>query len=361
MICDLPNEIIIQVVENAYYNQSGYPDHRTLHRLSAVSHQWTTCTQPLLWSFVNLRGSSTSELLRFGDLVRDNGRLLKHVRALSLSQPVVPCFKAFMGLFPHLYELRLSTTEMDLPNTVFELPSLQSLVLESWPTMSNVPFCLLQRTPNLRFLRLNSELASPRVPADPPRFRLYELALRRMPREMALEWLRPALVESLEIIDTFDAPSPPLEEAIERRAAHIRSVRVHVHNFLLAKMLKLCTALEEYKMNALPKIGNLRGLPQTLQHLAFANWANDPVLLVVEAVLALPNLRTVTHDTGALEQPDFHFLQEACRKRGFPIWNSEDAVEVEQFPRTKSVSNLKLMRSSSTKVPSGAALNERVV
>ncbi|KZV83177.1 hypothetical protein EXIGLDRAFT_324174 [Exidia glandulosa HHB12029] len=345
----LNGDVILDIIENVYFDSNGNADMRTLHSMTLVSKQWARCTSPYLWHHIDTEPQDDSTITMLLKSLSDPNMASRIVMLALVLRPGRP-FAPLILACPRLYELRVLIKQQALEEPLPVLPNVRSLVLEVWPTMSRIPFQILQQTPNLRCLRLQRELAS-WPPALAPPFKLYELSVRRPPKDHALAWLLRSATDSLVVLESYDVPGPAMRSFLAEHGAQLQSLRVFVHSFAWRTPLRACVALKEYKMVRMPTIQPLFELPKTIEHLAFANQGKDSIAPVTRLVKSLPNLRIITHDAWSAEQDDFLDLRNVCEQIGvalrvetFPFWNCEDAVEVDRFPRTKSLSNSGRMR-----------------
>ncbi|EJD43944.1 hypothetical protein AURDEDRAFT_166998 [Auricularia subglabra TFB-10046 SS5] len=352
MAAQVTDDALDEIIERLYYKPDGYPDYKTLASMTLVNRQWRAAARPYLWRSVTVEDSTPATFRKF-TIALTNQRLAESISSLDMTLCADRPFDLVVLACPRLYQLRVSIQVQELDEPLRDMPNVRSLVLQTWPTMSRLPFEILQHTPSLRHLRFQHELVSraPDIPPpdDPPPFDLYELVLRRPPSDRAMEWVLSGAA-NLRILESWDAPNTPLRDFIDSHGARLRSLKVYTYTLPWQARLRSCVALEEFKTVRIPAL-QLPKLPETVEHFAFANIGRDPLGPIMHIVQRLPRLRVLTHDASTPEQDDFQALKDVCTRRGvalrldpFAFWNNEDAIPVDRFPRTKSLSNIRYMR-----------------
>ncbi|KAI0699281.1 hypothetical protein C8T65DRAFT_719774 [Cerioporus squamosus] len=347
---------------------------------------WSVPAQKLLFRHVALRGMHESRghlsFMKATDPRTERGRTLAgHIRILE----VFLGDKAGLDLddadladiierTPRLYELALRVTGIHhfTDGTMEKLRKLagaerqvqtvegvepvgpvrlRALTILSCGVQSPILFQLLSVWPTVQFLHIGVEIAPP-VPRWRPTFKLHQLTLMRTPRVYILKWLLSSSMDSLRILSFRDLPGRDFDPLLEQLGPKLRSLRIMNYNLRAASVINQCPNLEELVIVQLSPFMKLRNLPQTLEHLSCRNLPAEDQSLgsVIEAVDGLPRLRIVTCDRRAREDEHFGDLTRLCTSKGIelfvdetPFWVREDPVQVERFPRSKSLANFALM------------------
>ncbi|KAI0335864.1 hypothetical protein GY45DRAFT_709476 [Cubamyces sp. BRFM 1775] len=371
----LPAEIIEAMIESAYYRK-GVPDRPFLKTCALICQAWSSPAQRLLFRHVELLDGRKYALFRMAtDPASERGRLLgRHVRILEISIGQQTPFDIgeldlveLLHRTPRLYELALRSKGVHQfdPSTTQRLTHLathstaegisplrvRALTILSCGIQSPIVYQLLEIWPSVEFLYIGVELAAP-PPKWSPTFRLYQLTLMRTPRHSILSWLLSSSIESLEIASFRDAPGRDLDPILDDIGPRLRSLWMMNYSPRATKVLKKCTRLEEFSILQLSTLFALDDLPPTIKHLKCRNLPSEDQSLhsIIHAIRSLPGLRVVTCDSQATEDERYTELRDLCASRGIelmldetPLWVREDPVYVNQFPRTKSITNFALM------------------
>ncbi|KAG8214893.1 hypothetical protein J3R82DRAFT_10065 [Butyriboletus roseoflavus] len=360
----LPPEIVLVILEHAYYTPTGCPDYTFLVNCSLVCASWSVPAQSLLFRKTTRLRSHTIPSFRaalIAPAVRQKS--LGHaVRSLdisvgwSLNESCQPeAFVQLLQACPRLYELSLSTyglhefDQFALAKLKDSGQCIRALDLQYCGVQSLVLFQLLGIWPHIRFLKIGTEIAWPwRHPAETPvsrqsksnfgsrndtvlrppaRVSLYDLALSRIPQPAVLTWLLGSSASSLHILDLREIPGSAAREIMGVHAPRLRSLRLLHYNLDSAAFLRQCTCLEEFIIYNIPVLVPLAPeLPPSIEFLSFRNPIHtfrDTLHPILDAIEVLPRLRILTCDKNSEGLRDFAMLRTRCAEKGVEVVISE--------------------------------------
>ncbi|KAG2048857.1 hypothetical protein BDR06DRAFT_962150 [Suillus hirtellus] len=392
----IPIEIVLTILETAYFDDRGGPDIDLLSKCTLVCKAWSLHAQKLLFRRVRLH--SHSAFASFTHAVNRNsprGRILGdavvQMRAVldynqpgclnqsSLAVAVVNC--------PNLYELDLAQygyvaagkdvvgspaqERMRRPAPSFDERSLALLIagphitalnFSNWSENTQSLLQLLEVWPSLKSLSITgtSPVLSPGMTYPPFPCALEELRLncQREPAKEFLDWLlhRSAEEKSLRVIDLERQPSPEfLDFLVEKHGETLHSLAIpsfatHEH----AHAAMRCRSLRELRTESSwssPVI--CRQMPETIQHLAFGLDLDTLLNPIVDLVKTRDDLRAITVNLwrDGHRHPQFAFLQMACAYHGVDLRLTRDVrrmrllvrgdpVVPPTYPRTQTLDSL---------------------
>ena len=325
----LPSELVLKIVEYAYYDEERRPDIITLYACSSVSKQWCTVGRRLL--FHEVRKSALDWNL---PKIAHNPSLGAYIRSLRLTvtHSNQTAFADTVSFSPQLYELTLAIDLHRFDKPVLDrLGSLsrciKALVVMRCGVMSPAVYELITLWPTIRFLRLHSELIH-RPPATRPEFSLYELSLHHDLRLPTFEWFLPSPPDNasppngsaLRILELRQTPGPSVHNHIAAHAPYVRSLRLMIPP--PSGFFDSFTGLEELVLRYFPRRHPDTPLPNTTQHIHFQIHQlqlSASFQFVIPSIELLPSLRLVTVSDTMTGVHDFHELETACEERNIPL------------------------------------------
>ncbi|KAI0046771.1 hypothetical protein FA95DRAFT_1606587 [Auriscalpium vulgare] len=375
----LPLELVLLVMDEAFYLPSGLPDWNTLAACAAVCRAWLPFAQQLLFHHTRV-GCKAYAVATHIQHILNRPALANYIRRLELSvsnrsfrlhSPKYHAsetqFASLVANLPQLYELAVHffTPSLD-PRTVKQLsqgPSrLQALdMLESF-IPSGVVYQLLQVWPSIRFLCIRTELLDPLDIPRPP-FSLYELSSTQSRHLPSLQWfIPPEQAQTTSPLQILEIGAKFLEveneEIILAHAPHLRSLSLVQKPD--AGFLDRFSSLEELVVTRLPlSDATSYRWPQTLQHIALWTELEDyvrPLHPFVHAIASLLRLRRVTVHGLLNRHRDYASLVDTCQRKGVElvetlIMNESRRdlskkgylVPVDRFPRALDALNRRKM------------------
>jgi hypothetical protein len=342
----VPIELIIKILENAYYKEALHPDpdYTTLCACALVCPAWSSYAQQLLFRFVSLcirddddeRAELRNEsFLQAIDSSTDRGRTLASwVRNLSVVLSVTTHDASISPtiLFniltscSRLYELTIETRGLYELNAnhlakfkdIAPNITIRSVKLLRASVQSPILCQLLSIWPSVQFLTVGTEMVTS-PPPKPCNLQLYELVLRRTPTEALLEWFLSTSLNTLRVLSLFDPPSQTIRSILSKYAPHLQSLRLFHYNLNTIAFLRLCMNLEELILVHVPDHFVAENLPASIEHFGFSDVARKSLKRVVSAVLKLPNLRVLSCNPKIKSLSGFHELQAVCVDKGVDL------------------------------------------
>jgi len=355
----LPPELVIHVLELAFYNDDGSINRETMSAASLVCRTWQWPGQKLL--FHNVRAATSGRRI-----VPPPVSTAHFIRRLDINIINQGQFEGFINVLAQcekLYELTfrvqnvhsfdsVSTEQLKMLSGKAPLKSIASLNLMTFGIQSPIPYQLLSLMPGVRFLRLGMELGL-LPPPQPPAFKLQELSLLRTPSLKVTEWLVSGSVGHLRVLEFRDPPPKSFDGILSIHGPYLQSIRLFHHTVRSKAIFELCPNVEELIIYLLSAYLPFRSLPKGLKHFSFRNysWAENVSLFpVLQAIDMLPQLQLVSCDPNAEKHIDMPDLIEECRQKGIELemgaaalFVFEDPVPIRKFPRRRSVSNFQYM------------------
>ncbi|TFY75315.1 hypothetical protein EWM64_g8697 [Hericium alpestre] len=263
MIPSLPSELIIKIIEHAYYLHiyGREADVKTLGACAMVCKQWSSCARKLLFFEVDLRSRGIPANSVFTNLEGPS----TYTRSLKIKanrQPTTPDFIAVLSHFPALYHLDifvesiLELTELEVAQLVALPIKLRALTYYGRSmNVSRVLYQLMAVWPSIEFLHITSlgRLAPP--PAERPPFSLYELATEysgTLFPEPVLRWFLPPILAgqrgSINIM-AITFPWGQAYDTLMEYAPYVRSLSLFCTRFPPQDFFERFGALEELTLS----------------------------------------------------------------------------------------------------------------
>jgi hypothetical protein len=382
----IPLEIVLNIIEAAYYDADLQPDDKLLQHCSLVCKTWSVPAQKLLFRHVTLRTQSAYSAFQLAvDRSTERGRMLGDsvVRmrvVLDHNQPFGLSQRAFahaVTLCPNLYEMNLALygcctpgqdvvgepalSRMRRPAPSFDEQSLS--LLRSGPHITAFQFSnwsenqqslnqLLNVWPTLKSLVVSGmppQLSSASSEPLPCALRELRMNFQAPPSLDYMKWLLHNSTGTLRVLELEREPSSDLlEYLLEAHGSTIQSLALPVcgsHDHALA--VQKCYQLKEFRIES-PWVSPMvyRKLPRVLQHVALGldcDTALQPVLDIVKSRESLSAVTIQVWDGGE-QHPQLPALKMACAYRGIELRMTYD---IRVF-RTMIVSFPVLRNSSSS-------------
>ncbi|KAI0086468.1 hypothetical protein BDY19DRAFT_894690 [Irpex rosettiformis] len=371
----LPMELVETALEEVFYDHQRQPDYATLSACSKVCSAWRAPAQKLLFHQLTLPGRKDKNALEcfraavYGS--SEQSRLLaSHIRrvhvVLDHDASEVTDLVDMVSHCHHLYEVTLHIQSLHALDTI-DLEALREAHRRSHPTciralgllycgvMSPILYQLLAVWPTVQYLRLGTELAAP-PPKIPPKVRLYELVLWRLPPPAIMAWILSNSGKGcLRVLDINEAPSSRYDHVLEQHYQYLHSLRFFRHTTLrVGPLTRRFANLREFVVTQPSSFLPLGNLPESIEHLGFRYFSGVtttiPLGPIIAAVDKLPKLRLVTCDANTKENEQFASLEKLCREREVvisfdvvPVRTYEDPVPLNKYPRGRSVENFRHM------------------
>ncbi|KAL0951970.1 hypothetical protein HGRIS_008622 [Hohenbuehelia grisea] len=393
----MPMEVVLTILEAAYYDNNLQPNDRLLKDCALVCRNWSVPAQKLLFSNVTLRteraaraflaavNRSSDRGRMLGDAVIRMRAVLDHNQPQHLSQH---SFAFAVQACPNLYELNLAMYGCGVPGSdVVGVPDMSRMrriapsfdartlaVLKSGPRIRALNFSnwsdnrhsvmqLLDVWPSLTSLVMSG--TAPQLPSAsqlPFRCALHELRMnfQAAPSLDFVKWLLHNSADSLRILELEREPTQELlDYLVDVHGPSLQSLALPAcgsHEHALA--IQRCRALRELKLES-PWVSPMvfRRLPDELQHVALGIDRDTALQPVIETVKSRPYLGVVTAHlwAGGEQHPQLPALKIACAYRGvelrltndiqvFRAMTRGDPVPNQGFPRIRSLANLVRMR-----------------
>lgn len=333
----LPAELVLLILEQAYYDRRGFPDWHTLSACARVCTSWRPLAQRLLFHQVVVPGihqtSSTRESFRSTVLsTSDGGReLASYIRRVDVTIRGPEDEDNLVQLINHchhLYELVLRASGVHALRDV-TMHALGSPLVIDRPTpiralflscgiQSPILYQLLAVWPTIQFLRIGTELAALPPKTLETKAKLYELVLYRLPSVRAMEWMLSASDGSLRILECQVVPDARYDTILDAHTRHLQSLRVFHQTLRSRTFIHKCVNLQELMLAQLSRFLPLGELPETLEHVAFRQLpgVSDAISTsIISAVDKLPRLRLMSCDASARQSEHYPALEEKCRKK----------------------------------------------
>jgi len=400
----VPLEIVMNILETAYYNDANEPDVELLKSCALVSKDWSFISQKLLFRHVTLRSQpayiafqeavdrSTARGRMLGDAVVRMRVVLDHNQPYRLAQR---SFARAVTLCPNLYELNVALFGEGAPGQdVVGSPDAARMqrhapafddrtlsLLRSGPRISALQFSnwsdnctslsqLLDIWPCLKSLIISGtapQLTSESLGPFPCALEELRMNFQTSPSVDFLQWLLHNSASTLRVLDFERDPSPEvLDFLTSEYGSTLQSLALpSCGSFESVKAVHTCGSLREFKMEsawATPAL--YKALPFTLEHLAVGIDADTPLQHVVGAIRCSDMLTTVTVHiwNGGERHPHLAALKIACALQGVELKMTRDIrefrsitrgdpVPADSFPRSRTLDNLKYMQSATTSPP----------
>ncbi|TDL19433.1 hypothetical protein BD410DRAFT_822193 [Rickenella mellea] len=398
----IPTEIIIAILEAAYFDEDSRPDFRLLSNCALVCRDWTEPAQKLLFRHVSLttqgavnsfQASVSSRRMgqKHGDSVTRLHIILdfndpNRIYPQSLIQTIIPC--------PHLYELDLSLygTDprrgvVDHPNALrmfknapdfddetLELlrggPQISALHFSNWSDNFHCTSQLLSVWPSVKFLTLTGcKTQFPRTHSPPCKLRHLRLNFQVTPSVDFMQWLLHDSKGSLRSLEMDREPPVELLDHIVRdHGQTLGSLAIPTcRSYDYGVSIERCEILREFRIES-PWFSPMavKTLPRTLEHLAFGVDRNTPIHAILQAVKACRKLRllTVHFWHGGETHAMIPTLVKECAQRRIDIVTTTDITHFRTFmrgdpipssfyPLGKSVASMQDMFSASVRASFG--------
>ncbi|KAG1742748.1 uncharacterized protein EDB91DRAFT_1236896 [Suillus paluster] len=374
----IPIEVVLTVLEAAYFDERDDPDIDLLNKCTLVCRAWSIHAQKLLFRRVRLRSQSAFESFTqavnrssprgrlLGDAVIQMRAVLDHNQPGSLDQSSLAVAVANC---PNLYELDIAqygcvapgkdvvgspTQErMRRPAPSFDERSLEllrsgpritALHFSNWSENDHAVLQLLEVWHSLKSLSITgtSPVLSPGMTYPPFPCALEELRLncQREPAKEFLGWLlhRSAEEKSLRVIDLERQPSPELlDYLVEKHSETLHSLAIpsfatHEH----AHAAMRCRSLRELRTESSwssPVV--CRQMPESIQHLAFGLDMDTILHPIIDLVKTRDDLQAVTVNIwrDGDRHPQLASLQMTCAYRGVDLRLTRDVRRMRMMVR----------------------------
>ncbi|KAH7924495.1 hypothetical protein BV22DRAFT_1035096 [Leucogyrophana mollusca] len=402
-INNIPIEVVLHILEAAYYDDDHKPDAVLLSNCTRVCKAWSAHAQKLLFRQVSLYSQTAYVAFSCAvDRTTERGRMLSdsvlrmravldHNKPNGLSQL---SFAYAATLCPNLYELDLSLYGCGAPgNDVVGSPALERMrrpapsfddstlqLLRAGPRITALQFSnwseneesviqLLDVWPSIKSLAITgtSPVLSPEATHAPFPCALEELRIncQRQPSLDFLEWLLHSSAEagSLRAIELEREPSiEMLDYLVGNHAETLHSLALpscssHEH----AQAVIRCRELRELRTESAwssPMV--YRRIPDGIQHISLGLDLDTSLQTLLDVVKERDYLEALTvHIWGNGDRhPHLPALQMVCAYRGVELRMTRDVrvlrsmvrgdpVVPTSFPRIKTLENFQLMRSAS--------------
>ncbi|KDQ62859.1 hypothetical protein JAAARDRAFT_28835 [Jaapia argillacea MUCL 33604] len=389
----LPLEIIIDILESAYYDEFLEPNDQLLRSCALVCRDWSGPAQDLLFRRVSLR--SQPAFLSFQkatDPLTERGRFLASLVVrmrvtLDSNQPkrlTTPSFAQALTLCPNLYELSISLYGCEntpQPNAIDATRSRRTIsrfdeatiaTLRSAPTISALRytssspnnahiFQLLDIWPRVRSLDVGG--VPPQIPILHHSSRYVEelrINYQTKPSADFLRWLLPPSTRTLRVLELEREPSNDmLDYLLTEHGPRLESLSLpSCTTSQRALVITRCENLREFRTET--ACGNptvYKKLPLDIQHVALGvdkETSLESVLKLVKTSDELEALTLQIWESG-VHHPMLASLKMACAYTGVELRVTRDVrvfrslcrgdpVHSSSYPRTRALSNLRLMR-----------------
>ncbi|KII94324.1 hypothetical protein PLICRDRAFT_36575 [Plicaturopsis crispa FD-325 SS-3] len=388
----MPMEIVLHILEIAYYNDDLESNDRLIADCSLVCRDWAPAAQRLLFRHVTLRTHAASNAFQsavdrstahgrmLGDAVVRMRVVIDHNQPTGISQR---SFARAVRLCPNLYELNLALYGYAVPGkdavdrarrtepcfdeeTLAILasgPSITALQFSNWSDNRQSIIRLLSVWPALRSLAISG--TAPALLTDPLQPYPGQLDELRMnfqssPSVDFMHWLLHCSAGALRILELEREPSTDiLDYIVDHHGDQLESLALPTcgsHDQALA--VQKCQQLRELKVEnpwASPMV--YRRLPAVVQHIAFGLGRETALQPVIDTVKSRDDLAVVTAHVweGGDCHPQLSALKIACTIRGVELRFTRDIrtfrgiirgdpVPTTSFPRYKAFENLTRMR-----------------
>jgi hypothetical protein len=364
----IPIEIVIHILEAAYFDINLEQDSQLLANCSRVCRDWTEVAQRLLFRNVTIRSGSSFNAFRAavdrstprgcskGNAVARLRVVLDHNHPDKLSYEN---FTEAMRLCPNLYELDLSLygygksggagigNNADSANSTRVTPlftgamlghlrsgpKISALRFSNWSDNDDITCQLLDLWPSLSVVALRGR--PPRVPATstdsashllPYRGALREVRLnfQNSPKLDFMKWLLQNSSQSLRVLELEREPaSELLEYVVQEHSASLQSLSLPAcGSHEQAAAVLQCAQLKEFKVEnpwASPSL--LRKLPKTLEHIAFGVDKDTPLHVIAETIKTRDEVKAVTAHLwdGEEAQCMLSGLKKVCATKGIEL------------------------------------------
>ncbi|EMD42336.1 hypothetical protein CERSUDRAFT_110849 [Gelatoporia subvermispora B] len=395
----MPLEIVMNVLETAYYNDALEPDVELLTSCALVCKDWSYVSQKLLFRHVTLR--SQPAYISFQEAIdrsTPRGRMLGDavVRmrvVLDQNQPYRLAQRSFaraVTLCPNLYELNVALYGAGAPGqdvvgspdaarmqryapafddrTLALLrsgPRISALQLSNWSDNCTSLSQLLDIWPCLKSLVISGiapQLVHESLGPFPCALEELRMNFQTSPSVDFLQWLLHNSASTLRVLEFERDPSPELLDFLTfEYGSKLQSLALPTcmsHESVRA--LRACGSLREFKMESGWATQALyKALPSSLEHLAIGIDADTPLQQVVQNIRRCDTLSAVTLHVwhGGERHPQLPALKIACALQGVDLRMTRDIrefrritrgdpVPAESYPRPRTLDNIRYMQSS---------------
>ncbi|EPQ60051.1 hypothetical protein GLOTRDRAFT_118483 [Gloeophyllum trabeum ATCC 11539] len=388
----LPAEIILHILEAAYFSDALEPDDALLRSCALVCRAWAGPAQKLLFRSVTLRSEAAFASFRSAlDMSCERGRALAEsvtrLRAvLDYNQPghlSETSFARAVAACPKLYELGLhiygrgppgdgdpSNGAPSFNRTTLALlrragPRIAALHFSNASADSAHLFQLLALCPSLHSLSVRG--VPPHLPPDAPlafasALHALHMDFQSKPSTDFLNWLLQNSARSLRVLEFAREPSTDmLAHLVGRHAQALQSLALpSCGSREAAAVVRACTHLKEFRVeHARGAPAVWKALPEGIQHIALGVDAEAQLEAVLGVVKEREELEVVTLQMweGGAAHPALPSLRMECATRGIELRITRDVrvfrtmvrgdpVPTDSFPRTKSLSRPPLIQPS---------------
>ena len=381
----IPDEIVLTILEEAYYTQHAEPDYALLMNCALVSKDWSILAQKLLFRNVILRSEpdftsfqhATTRTTPRGRLLGNTVQRLRLV--LDPNQPnrlSQSSFAQAVTLCPNLSELSLSLFGKGAPGddvigtpdaermrrdaSSFDLatlstlksgPSIASLDFTNWSDNSESLVQLLSIWPSLKVLSLSGKPPSLPSPApEPLPFSLESLRMnfQNSPATDFLKWLLHNSSDSLRSLEFDREPSSEiLDHVLGEYGSSISILSLPTCSSRKGNIaFSRCSHLRELRIECIRDAqGAFKAMPMTLQHVAVGVSPDSSLQPLLQLVKKSTALRTVTMHlwNGCDHHPHLASVKIACSLRGIDLRTTGD---IQEF-RIRAVSHILIGLSTS--------------
>ncbi|OJA11861.1 hypothetical protein AZE42_03259 [Rhizopogon vesiculosus] len=374
----IPIEVVLTIMEAAYFDENNDPDVDLLRNCALVCRAWSVHAQKLLFRRVRL--CSESAFASFSEAVDrrlPRGRLLGdtviQMRAiLDYTQPgclTQTSLAMAVSHCPNLYGLDLAQygcmapgkdvvassaqERMPLHAPSFDEhslallkagPRITALHFSSWSDSDQSVLQLLQIWPSLKSLSITGTppVLSPSVTYEPIPCTLQEFRVncQREPSKEFLSWLlhHSAEEKSLQVIDLERQPtSELLDYLVEKHGEALHSLAIPsfaMHEHAHAAMR--CRSLRELRTESSwssPVV--CRQMPESIQHIAFGLDMDTVLTPIINLVNTRDELQAITVNIwrDGDHHPQLPSLKMACAYRGVDLRLTRDVRQMRMMVR----------------------------
>ncbi|KAJ3489771.1 hypothetical protein NLI96_g1906 [Meripilus lineatus] len=365
----IPIEVVLSILEEAYYTQQAEPDYALLMSCALVSRDWSLLAQKLLFRNVIIRSQSdftafqhaTNRTMPRGRVLGDAVQRLRLVldpnHPSSLSQS---SFARAVTLCPNLSELSISLFGKGAPgqdvvgspdiermrraapafdeSTLSMLksgPSVTSLEFTNWSDNATALAQLLSVWPSLKSLTLIGNPPSP--PSLTPEPLSCSLEALRMnfqtsPSIDFLKWLLRNSSTSLRTLEFDREPSPEvLDHVLGEHGSSLHTLSLPTCSSRKGNIaFTRCSNLHELRIERIrDALGAFKAMPITLEHVAVGVSPDSSLQPLLQLIKKSGDLRAVTMHlwNGCDNHPHLASVKIACTVRGIDLRISKDIKE----------------------------------
>ncbi|KAF9077823.1 hypothetical protein BDP27DRAFT_1208342 [Rhodocollybia butyracea] len=231
---------------------------------------------------------------------------------------------------------------------------LRALRVMECSSQSPILYELLVFFPTIEFLATGIEIVAP-PPKVPAKFKLYELTMFRTLTPEIFSWLLANSLDTLRIVELRDLPSAEVTAVLVGCGHQLQSFRAMKYHTNTAKIVQSCTNLQELVILGIPSIPpfTIQRLPLTLEHLSLVHSHSDPSVGIADMMMLVKNsskLKLLSCDGRFKRDPLYGVFHDICMKKGievesseYGLWPNEEPVKAFNFPRGRTMLNLRAM------------------